>query len=397
MASELITTGGYAQIYKCELEPNVYCAMKIPKNKRLTSEFAREIAILKQIDHPNIVKLFRIDVNAGVISYTMEYLPLCIYQRPNNEPIATIRHWLVQLMLAINHLHTLGITHGDINPANVMLNDRNQLILCDFGLAFKGYSDITFDNTSYYYAPEITECFGIDSNVDIWGAGVIAVNLCGPQLVHATTHKEYKDAIASTLFARPFDTFITRCAEMKSSDRAKPRELLALLGIDNPPCANMNIPFIPPTRARSLRAQSFVDSEREHYEYDSFLCAMHQFARISKRVPDHFTINSIKCIAYLMNDSSYCELNDDATKVFLALDGQIDLHNLTDLVDAYDYPAGCGKIAILYVKKLLLMYEIYEETARDPRTVVAAAFDYVMNGRSSIPAMREYDEKLHAC
>lgn len=163
---------------------NVRRAIKvIPKKKIKRPELlTREISIMKQIDHPNIVKLYETYEDLQYI-----YLPMEICEGGELfDKIIEMGHFseemacnlFLQMASAIAYLHSKELVHRDLKPENFLFTNKNPgspLKLIDFGLA-KSVSTqkkmTTKTGTCYYVSPEIL-AGPYDSKCDIWSLGVI--------------------------------------------------------------------------------------------------------------------------------------------------------------------------------------------------------------------------------
>ena len=96
--------------------------------------------------------------------------------RKAHLPEAKIKHYMFQLLKALDHMHTNGIFHRDIKPENVLLADDN-LKLADFGSCRGIYSKQPFTeyiSTRWYRSPECLLTDGYYSyKMDIWGVGCV--------------------------------------------------------------------------------------------------------------------------------------------------------------------------------------------------------------------------------
>ncbi len=103
----------------------------------------------------------------------------------NKHPLFTLpeaRDVLRQLLEAVAHLHSMGMTHRDVKPANIVLVQRNPISikLVDFGLATDALSFDTHCGSPLYLAPELVMRRGRCTNkVDVFSIGVIALALFG--------------------------------------------------------------------------------------------------------------------------------------------------------------------------------------------------------------------------
>ena len=86
------------------------------------------------------------------------------------------------MLLSIKYIHSIGITHRDIKPQNILVDQKtNKIKLCDFGSAKKliqGQKSLAYICSRYYRAPELI--FGstyYDSQIDVWSMGCVISEL----------------------------------------------------------------------------------------------------------------------------------------------------------------------------------------------------------------------------
>jgi len=144
----------------------------------------REISLLKELDHINIVKLLDIIHAENKLFLVFEYLNqdlkkyMDMYTNKNGLPLAVVKSYLFQLMQGIAYCHTHRILHRDLKPQNLLLSNNGLIKLADFGLARAfGVPVRTFTHevvTLWYRPPEILlGCKYYSTEVDIWSLGAI--------------------------------------------------------------------------------------------------------------------------------------------------------------------------------------------------------------------------------
>jgi len=161
-------------------------AIKIIKKTTVAGEdiklLRREIANLKTLDHPNIMKLFEVYEDKDQFYLVMELVvgkelfDKIVERGQYSEKDAS--NITRQFVSAIEYLHSKGIAHRDLKPENLLSlgSGENEVIkVADFGLS-KNFGDekmMTSCGSPGYVAPEVLECETYDKAVDMWSIGVI--------------------------------------------------------------------------------------------------------------------------------------------------------------------------------------------------------------------------------
>lgn len=183
-----IGVGSFAKVYLAkQRKTNHFRALKVVDKERLKTNQGGENRkylegeIMKDLDHPNIVKCFEVFENDENYFISQEYISGCNlrqYLKRHEGPlpeeiIATI---MKQLLLALAHLHDKGIVHRDVKPDNIFISTEKKfhLKLGDFGCALhkSNINSSTVAGTLTYMSPE-TFLSDIDEKVDIWSCGVV--------------------------------------------------------------------------------------------------------------------------------------------------------------------------------------------------------------------------------
>ena len=181
--------GSFGKVYKAkEIKTDKIIAVKqIPiqnmeKNYKL---ILKEINVLKNLSHPNIVKYYKFYEENDKIYIIMEYLEggslkdfIKNQKNKINEDICRII--IKQILKALSYLHySCDICHRDIKPENIMFkykDDINDIKLIDFGLSSNSFEKKNYlDNcgTLIYMAPEQISNKIYSKSVDIWSVGII--------------------------------------------------------------------------------------------------------------------------------------------------------------------------------------------------------------------------------
>jgi len=141
----------------------------------------REISLLKELDHENIVKLYEIVHETDKLTLVFEFCDLDLKKYLDNHngiiSLTKLKSFLYQLCLGVAFCHKQRVLHRDLKPQNLLLKD-DVLKLADFGLA-RGFS-VPVRNyshevvTLWYRAPEVLLGSQTYSKpIDIWSIGCI--------------------------------------------------------------------------------------------------------------------------------------------------------------------------------------------------------------------------------
>ncbi len=157
-------------------------AAGVANQSRFRRRFAAEIDTLKRLKHPHIVELVGYGEEQGLLFYSMEYVPghsLLDHMRQHKVlPWEDVLQIGIETASALKHAHDLGIIHRDLKPANLMLSDKGQVKLTDFGIAkLFGSSDMTavgaVIGTADYMPPEQAEGKTVTTRSDLYSLGCV--------------------------------------------------------------------------------------------------------------------------------------------------------------------------------------------------------------------------------
>lgn len=176
--SNLICEGGFGDIYKCKENHNYLVKMTKKLNQQYNGECNKKI-IRQLSQHDNLMNIVGIDKNkyGGIHLIYLENIngeTLSNYLKNNtinNEQITNIMH---QLLSGLEFLHKNKITHRDIKLNNIMIDNKHNIKIIDFGLAYYGLPCQNLVGTSGFFAPEmIYSPKNYDSKCDIWSSGCL--------------------------------------------------------------------------------------------------------------------------------------------------------------------------------------------------------------------------------
>ncbi|XP_047932180.1 serine/threonine-protein kinase Nek1 isoform X8 [Anser cygnoides] len=151
-------------------------------------ESRREVAVLANMKHPNIVLYRESFEENGCLYIVMDY---CeggdLFKKINAQKGILfsedqILDWFVQICLALKHIHDRKILHRDIKSQNIFLTKDGTIQLGDFGIARVLNSTVelarTCIGTPYYLSPEICQNRPYNNKSDIWALGCVLYEMC---------------------------------------------------------------------------------------------------------------------------------------------------------------------------------------------------------------------------
>jgi len=203
-----IGKGGFGRVYKVRHKlSNQYRAMKIIQCKSSSEQHTlainKEINILKNLDHPNIIKVYEFYSSEKYVYIINE---LCTGGELFDK-IVDVKHFsesvacniMRQLLSAIAYCHEKGVIHRDLKPENILIESSEEknkdffnIKVIDFGTCeiLKKKKLTEQIGTSFYIAPEVLKN-GYNEKCDLWSCGVILyILLCGSPPFYGKNEKE---------------------------------------------------------------------------------------------------------------------------------------------------------------------------------------------------------------
>ncbi|KAK8582754.1 hypothetical protein V6N13_069523 [Hibiscus sabdariffa] len=191
---EKIGQGTYSSVYKArDLESNKLVALKkvrfVKMDPGSVCFMAREIIILRRLDHPNVMKIEGLITSrsSGSLYLIFEYMEhdlAGLLAAPGVKfTEAQIKCYMQQLLRGLDHCHSHGVLHRDIKGSNLLIDCNGNLKIGDFGLATFFHPDQKQPLTSrvvtlWYRPPELllgSTNYGVA--VDLWSSGCILAEL----------------------------------------------------------------------------------------------------------------------------------------------------------------------------------------------------------------------------
>jgi serine/threonine protein kinase len=184
------TFGSVYRAYDTLLQRTVAVKVFRPSRVLTPSIVLAEASSAAALNHPNVCTIYAVDDSEGVPVIVMEYLvgrPLSTVLEAGPLGLEETRRIGRQVALGMAAAHALGIVHGDLKPANIMLTDQGVAKIMDFGLARRedraprgeetqllGMAEAgTLAGTPHYMSPEQTQGEPASPTSDVFALGVV--------------------------------------------------------------------------------------------------------------------------------------------------------------------------------------------------------------------------------
>lgn len=193
-ADKVIDRGTFGVVYQATVAETgeTVAIKKVLQDRRYKN---RELQIMKELSHPNVITLRHAFYTTGTsqdelyLNVVMDYMPDTMYRivkhyskMRQQMPILLVKLYAYQLMRGIGYVHKIGICHRDIKPQNVLADPSCcTMKICDFGSAKKlvrGEPNVSYICSRYYRAPELI--FGAteyDTMIDVWSNGCVIAEM----------------------------------------------------------------------------------------------------------------------------------------------------------------------------------------------------------------------------
>lgn len=160
------------------------------RKKSMLSALEREIDLLKDLQHPNIVQYLYSSVDDDYLNIFLEYVPggsvtaLLRSYGAFEEPL--VKNFVRQILQGLNYLHERDIVHRDIKGGNILVDNKGGIKISDFGISKKVDGNLltgkrmyrpSFQGSVFWMAPEVVQQKVHTTAADIWSVGCLVVEM----------------------------------------------------------------------------------------------------------------------------------------------------------------------------------------------------------------------------
>ena len=163
------------------------------KKRSMIEALKREIALLHDLRHPNIVQYLGCSSTAEHLNIFLEYVPGGSVQTMLNSygalPEPLVRSFVRQILTGLSYLHNRDVIHRDIKGANILVDNKGTIKISDFGVSKKlEASNIlqgannnkhrpSLQGSVFWMAPEVVKQTSYTRKADIWSLGCLVVEM----------------------------------------------------------------------------------------------------------------------------------------------------------------------------------------------------------------------------
>ncbi|KAK3375455.1 hypothetical protein B0H63DRAFT_400546 [Podospora didyma] len=163
------------------------------RKKSMIEALKREISLLRDLQHPNIVQYLGCGSSAEYLNIFLEYVPGGSVQTMLNSygalPEPLVRSFVRQILNGLSYLHNRDIIHRDIKGANILVDNKGTIKISDFGISKKLEATNILNGANnnkhrpslqgsvFWMAPEVVKQTSYTRKADIWSLGCLVVEM----------------------------------------------------------------------------------------------------------------------------------------------------------------------------------------------------------------------------
>ncbi|KAJ3406561.1 hypothetical protein HDU80_010962 [Chytriomyces hyalinus] len=157
--------------------------------KRQTEALERELEVLKELDHENIVRYLGYELKQGSLNLFLQYVSggsiASLLSKTGKLDLTVARYFTFQILCGMAYLHSRNIIHRDIKGGNILVDADGICKISDFGtskknayqMAYQRVTRMSMQGTIPWMAPEVAKGKGYSAKVDIWSVGCMVLEM----------------------------------------------------------------------------------------------------------------------------------------------------------------------------------------------------------------------------
>lgn len=188
-------TGELMALKQVEMPSSANTAMDAKKNN-MVEALKREIDLLRELKHPNIVQYLGSNSDDTHLNIFLEYVAggsvATMLTNYGPLPEALICNFVRQILTGLAYLHSMDIIHRDIKGANILVDNHGSVKISDFGISKrvettirtsmarqpkKGGARVSLQGSVFWMAPEVVKQTAYTRKADIWSLGCLIVEM----------------------------------------------------------------------------------------------------------------------------------------------------------------------------------------------------------------------------
>eukprot|EP00258_Populus_trichocarpa_P039701 XP_024455720.1 wall-associated receptor kinase 2 [Populus trichocarpa] len=288
-----IGEGGFGSVYSGVLTDNTMVAVKKSKGvdkAQMNAEFQKEMSIVSQVNHKNVVKLLGLCLETKV--------PLLVYEFISNGTLSKHIHdkgsrilasWTNRLRvaseaaLALDYLHSLAdppVIHGDVKSVNILLDNNHTTKVADFGasvLMSPGQTDILatkIQGTLGYLDPEYLMTGILTVQSDVYSFGVVLVELLTGEMPNSISKSGEKRNVIQHFISALENNHLFKILDFQTADEGDMDEIEAVaelakgclnsMGVNRPAMKEVSDEL---AKLKALHQKSLAHEKSEETDY----------------------------------------------------------------------------------------------------------------------------------
>ncbi|KAI8800246.1 kinase-like domain-containing protein, partial [Cladochytrium replicatum] len=189
MAVKQVMIGAPAGSGSAYKHPNLSGTDMDSQRKKREDALKREIELLQELDHENIVRYLGFEVKDKTFNVLLEYVSggsiASVLAKFGKFEEDLARFMTMQILYGLEYLHSVKIIHRDIKGANILVDADGIAKISDFGIskkneyavAYQRMTRMSMQGSIYWMAPEVARGKGYSAKVDIWSLGCLVLEM----------------------------------------------------------------------------------------------------------------------------------------------------------------------------------------------------------------------------